>query len=221
MPRAQATSHFATCAALLAPSALVPPSRRPYDVAFVGQLHSAERAVMLAAFSDGAARRHGGEREGGSGKRLGGGRGRAWRHPLPLGRTHPRSLVPAYTSSRFVLQPRGGKSLNCLRLSEATMAGAVPVTVAAKSTADEASLAYYHGPLPHGRPRRANLSTLPWVIAGDWPAAADHVAQLLTRPEALDALQRRLLRWWRGLMHALRTQVRRALNQASAATVAC
>lgn len=139
-------------------NATVPASRRPYAWAFPSKLLGKDREPMLAAF-------------------------RSWAGaPHTVGPRSVRATRAAYEAAAFVPNSHGNVVLDCFRLYEASMAGAIPVLVASR---DEFRTNF--GALP---------ALPPWVVAPDWAAALAAVRALAANRGALDARQRAVSEWW-------------------------
>lgn len=94
----------------------------------------------------------------------------------------PAECFNIYNNSIFVLCGRGNKSLDCFRIYEAIVAGALPVIV---GTPEEIATTFHYG---NNRP--------PAIYAESWENAAIQCNELLTNRELLQEMQDRLLRWW-------------------------
>ncbi|GAB0493356.1 hypothetical protein MMPV_004637 [Pyropia vietnamensis] len=133
-------------------------SQRRYAWAFPSKLLGKGREPMLAAF-------------------------RSWAGaPHTVG---PRSVTAtrlAYESAAFVPNSHGNVVLDCFRLYEASMAGAIPVVVATP-----AEFQANFGALPE---------LPPWVVAPDWATALAAVRALAANKAKLDARQRTVSQWW-------------------------
>ncbi|KAK1863354.1 hypothetical protein I4F81_005912 [Pyropia yezoensis] len=122
-------------------------SQRRYAWAFPSKLLGKDREPMLAAF-------------------------RSWAGvPYTVGPRSVQATRVAYESAAFVPNSHGNVVLDCFRLYEASMAGAIPVLVASSSEF------------------RTNFGALPelppWVVAPDWPAALAAVRALAADGGAL------------------------------------
>ncbi|KAK1869857.1 hypothetical protein I4F81_012322 [Pyropia yezoensis] len=127
-------------------------SRRRYAWAFPTKLTGKDREPMLAAF-------------------------RSWvGAPYTAGPRKAAASREAYEAAAFVPNSHGNVVLDCFRLYEASMAGAIPVIVASA-----AEFRTNFGALPE---------LPPWVVAPDWPTAVAAVRALAADKRALDARQR-------------------------------
>jgi len=105
-----------------------------------------------------------------------------------------------YKDSVFVPNGRGFVVLDCFRLYEASLAGAIPVMVGSES--EIAETFQFDGGLP------------PWIFERDWETAAAKCVELLKTPTILQAMQERNLAWWKGQMLAMRRVIAGALQRA-------
>jgi len=88
-----------------------------------------------------------------------------------IGSGNKSDLMKLNSSSKFVPNGRGHVNLNCFRIHEAMLNGAIPVVL---ETNREGKIAYYTGPLPSGRPRAVAISSLPWIVVSTWKQAKEH-----------------------------------------------
>lgn len=93
----------------------------------------------------------------------------------------PREYCDILNDSVFVLCPRGNKSLDCFRNTEAAMYGAIPVVVGEARELDRTFIE------PFGAP---------FLYADSWAEARRRVEALMNDTQALSAMQKRLLDWW-------------------------
>jgi len=95
-------------------------------------------------------------------------------------------VFPVYANASFVLSGRGELNLDCLRHSEASLSGAIPV-VQGEPWEINATFGWY-GENP------------PWIFARTWEEARSVVQDLLSRPDELAERRREVLRWWQRQM---------------------
>ena len=110
-------------------------STRPFNWAFIGSNHSQirnDRVQMIGNFSQ-------------------------WVPFVTQSGISTVDMRGIYEKSRFVVVGRGMRNLDCFRIYEAIIAGAVPVVVGAQKYIEEAF--YYEGVLP------------PFLFAPSWPSA--------------------------------------------------
>ena len=85
-------------------------------------------------------------------------------------------------NSSFSVNGRGWVNLDCFRLYESTVNGAIPIVVRSRE-----ELTYAFG-MFQTKP--------PWVFAGSWPQARDIVEQVLKNQSDIRERQILLLKWW-------------------------
>jgi hypothetical protein len=93
----------------------------------------------------------------------------------------PREYCEILNDSVFVLCPRGNKSLDCFRNTEAAMYGAIPVVVGSRQELDRTFIEPFDAP---------------FLYAGSWAEARRQVEAVMNDPEALIVMQKRILDWW-------------------------
>lgn len=103
-----------------------------------------------------------------------------------------------YTDAIFVPNGRGWTTLDCLRLYEASLAGAIPIVV---GTQEETSVTFqYDGSRP------------PWSFEPYWNMAVKRCRALLEGPrEVLQAMQEQNLAWWKAQILLARSRIRKTL----------
>jgi len=124
------------------------------------------------------------------------------------GKMHKEEMFELYTQSKFVPVGRGQKNLDCFRLYEAIMAGAVPVIVG--DAAEVNSTFDYHGPAlaSHRKgysPEIVGLERPPVLYATTWEAA---LAEAVAMSD--DEIDRRRLaqsQWYASRMARLKMHV--------------
>lgn len=108
-------------------------------------------------------------------------------------------LYKIYSDSVFVPGGRGNSSLDCWRLCEATVAGAIPVVVGSEEEIDHTFRFFDNLP--------------PWVYAQDWDSAVRKCQEVQFNPDRLNEMQANNVNWWERTMGSIRISVVRALNQ--------
>jgi hypothetical protein len=103
-----------------------------------------------------------------------------------------------YKDSVFVPNGRGWVVLDCFRLYEASLAGAIPVVVG--SELEIAETFKFDGELP------------PWIFERDWNTAVARCVELLSTPAILQTMQERNLAWWKDQMMNMRQTIAAALR---------
>lgn len=108
----------------------------------------------------------------------------------------PSKMFEMYLNSVFVPSERGHVSLDCFRIYEACVAGAIPVVVGNPA---ELESTFKHEENP------------PWIFAKDWASAAIICMGLIRNTDALDARQQQVIQWWRRRVENLKTIISGAL----------
>ncbi len=93
----------------------------------------------------------------------------------------PREYCDILNDSLFVLCPRGNKSLDCFRNTEAAMYGAIPVVVGEAQELDRTFIEPFDAP---------------FLYAHSWPDARRRAEAVMNDAAALRSMQQRLLDWW-------------------------
>jgi hypothetical protein len=102
-----------------------------------------------------------------------------------------------YLNSIFVPCGRGNISLNCYRLYEASMVGAIPVVVASKEEFD-VTFKYEENP--------------PWLRFESWQEASKECKILLEQKDKLQQIQDDLLKWWQKRVSKVKDQIKDVLD---------
>jgi hypothetical protein len=105
-----------------------------------------------------------------------------------------------YSNSIFVPNGRGRSSLDCLRLYEASLSGAIPVVV---GKMEEIGQTFMQEGCP------------PWIYAASWDSAIKVCKKLLNNPIELQKRQNTVLYWWNTRVVNLRTHILTTLNEKS------
>lgn len=102
--------------------------------------------------------------------------------PSLVTETTKEEMREIYRDSIFVPCGRGNANLDCFRLYEATVCGAIPIVVGSRRELDKTFI-------KEGKP--------PWIFAKDWEHALKVCKELCKRPLLLLNNHKRLLRWWK------------------------
>jgi hypothetical protein len=95
----------------------------------------------------------------------------------------PEKCFDIYNNSIFVICGRGNISLDCFRIYEAIVSGAIPVIV---GNSDEINITFnYNNNLP------------PFIYDESWEKVVIKCKNLLRNPEELQEIQNNLLSWWK------------------------
>lgn len=111
----------------------------------------------------------------------------------------PSQCHSIYSDSIFVLIGRGWSSINCFRIYEAIVAGAIPVTCASQ---DEIDISL-----------RFRESVVPVLHDDSWEKLVDRCLQLLDSPSELQIFQERVWKWWKEEILFLQTLVKQTLDE--------
>jgi hypothetical protein len=95
----------------------------------------------------------------------------------------PEDIYKIYNNSIYVIIGRGNASLDCFRIYEAVVAGALPVIVG--SQLEIKTTFYYNNSIP------------PFLFFENWDIACETCTYLLDKPEILQDLQDKILSWWK------------------------
>jgi hypothetical protein len=120
--------------------------------------------------------------------------------PYVSEKAHPEEVLEIYSNSHFVASPRGWVNLDCLRHSEAMVAGAIPVVVGA---ADELNATFGHYIGTGG-------SKPPWLFAASWPDAKLAMRSLIADTARLRRWHQRVAQWWSVRIHLIRRRASQA-----------
>lgn len=102
-----------------------------------------------------------------------------------------------YLKSIFVPCGRGNSTLDCYRLYEASMCGAIPVIAADKNEID-ITFKYENSP--------------PWIFAPTWKDAVNKCRDLLEDRKQLQQLQDTNIQWWNTRIHNIVKQINDCLG---------
>jgi hypothetical protein len=109
----------------------------------------------------------------------------------------PVTISKMYENSVFVPNGRGNVVLDCFRLYEATLTGAIPVVVGSWSEVRDAF--YFDGDIP------------PWIFEESWENAAIRCRDLSTNYILLQHIQEEQLKWWSRQILKARERIQRAI----------
>ena len=112
-----------------------------------------------------------------------------------------KQLCEMYLDSIFVLVGRGNSTLDCSRVYEAMVAGAIPVVIG--PTQEVESTFNFNGNMP------------PFVYDETWEKASVKCNALLSNHEQLQCMQNQLITWWENRVEFMRDEVSKAINNKS------
>lgn len=106
--------------------------------------------------------------------------------------------LDTYSDSIFVICGRGNHSLDCFRIYEAIVAGAIPVIVGGQ---DEINRTFYY-----------NNCLPPLLYFSSWEEAVIQCNKLLLEPEVLQKKQDDLLVWWHAQMASIHSLIQASIR---------
>jgi hypothetical protein len=109
-----------------------------------------------------------------------------------------QTCFETYSNSIFVINGRGNCSLDCFRIYEAIVAGAIPVVV---GSSDEINSTFYY-----------NNKRVPFIHEESWEKALVRCNTLLGQPTTLQELQDELLTWWKEQHTKIHSLIQTALS---------
>jgi len=107
-------------------------------------------------------------------------------------------MIDKYLNSVFVPCGRGNSTLDCYRLYEASMCGAIPI-VAGPAHEIESTFKYENNP--------------PWIFVSDWNEAVHECTVLLTNFKKLEKKQEEILNWWKCRIMTISEKISDALKK--------
>ena len=100
-------------------------------------------------------------------------------------------MFSTYAHTVFVPSERGHVSLDCFRIYEACVAGAIPVVVGNQR---ELTLTF------------AKEENPPWIFATNWRTAAMICASLFRNKSQLDQKQQEVIQWWKNRVQSVQSK---------------
>ena len=107
-------------------------------------------------------------------------------------------MMNIYLDSIFVPCGRGNSSINCFRLYEASMAGAIPICVGSK---EEIDLVFKYEENP------------PWIFAESWKESVEICKKFLAQKNLLQEKQFEILNWWKNRIDTIMERITIALDK--------
>ena len=104
-----------------------------------------------------------------------------------------------YGDANFVINGRGNANLDCFRIYEAAIEGAIPIVVSSKLGEIDADFAHF-------------ANRIPFVNASTWSEARVLVKSMLKNPETVRSRQRLMLQWWLAEMDGIKMSVSIAMG---------
>ena len=102
----------------------------------------------------------------------------------------PSQMFDIYSNTIFVPNDRGHVNLDCLRLYEASLCGAIPIVV---GKIEEIKYTFMYEECP------------PWIFAASWDKAIEVCNKLLRDPVELQKRQNTVVYWWHKRIENLRS----------------
>lgn len=113
-------------------------------------------------------------------------------------RTKPENMFNIYNNSIFVPNGRGNITLDCLRLYEASLCGAIPIVV---GDMNEINITFnYNNNLP------------PFIYEKSWEDAINTCKNLLNNKNELIKKQRQILLWWNTIISDIQNKIKNIIN---------
>ena len=112
----------------------------------------------------------------------------------------PPEIFSIYNDSIFVLNGKGNFSIDCFRIYEALIAGAIPVIVGEKN---EINRVFYFN----------DNSLPPFVFADNWNDAVNKCKSLLENKEQLQNLQDANINWYKNKITEIREKIKGVCNK--------
>ena len=149
------------------------PSERKYKWSFIGRVKK-DRAEMLRAMSSIIPHRSGGAQK--------------------------KDMRDIYRDSVFVPNGRGNVKLDCFRLYEASLCGAIPIVVGSKKEIEETF---------------CEEENPPWLMFQSWDEAQLQCSELLKDMDYLNELSQKNVDWWRNRVAKLSELIKVTLMESS------
>lgn len=109
-------------------------------------------------------------------------------------------MIEKYLNTIFVPCGRGNSTLECYRLYEASMCGAIPCVVGSVQEIEE-TFKYMDSP--------------PWIFGFDWNQVVGECNRLLKNPNQLYEMQVSVLKWWNEKNESIRKSILKVLKKKS------
>jgi hypothetical protein len=108
-----------------------------------------------------------------------------------------KKIFNLYNNTKFIINGRGNYSLDCFRIYEAIVCGAIPVIVGSDLEINETF--NYNNNLP------------PFVFADSWENALFICNDLLNNPDELQKKQNQIIFWWKNLLLNINSKIKKIL----------
>jgi len=121
-------------------------------------------------------------------------------------KTSPENMFEIYKNSVFVLNGRGNVSINCFRIYEAAVAGAIPVIVGDWEELKETFNLGNHENI-------INYNNIPpFIYEKNWDDAVIKCKWLLNNPEKLEEMQKQVLLWWNNIVKDMQQHIQTVIE---------
>lgn len=114
----------------------------------------------------------------------------------------PEECFEIYNNSIFVICGRGNSSLDCYRIYEAIVAGAIPVVV---GKLEEINVTFSYN-------NNNNNNIIPMIYEENWNNAVKKCNELLEDNNTLQKIQDDLLAWWRNQIGFINGLIQKEIN---------
>jgi len=108
-----------------------------------------------------------------------------------------KKMFNLYNNSKFVINGRGNFSLDCFRIYEAIVCGAIPVIVGNDLEINETF--NYNNNLP------------PFVFTDSWEKALFICNELINNPDEIQKKQNQIIFWWKNLLLNINSKIKKIL----------
>jgi len=115
---------------------------------------------------------------------------------LPNKFVKPNEMAQIYMDSIFVPNGKGNVRLDCFRLYEASLCGAIPIVVG-DTKEIENTFKYEENP--------------PWIFANNWDQAYQQCQLLLKDKKKIESIQKNIVKWWRERVKNIVNQINKYL----------
>lgn len=122
-------------------------------------------------------------------------------------KTSADKMFEIYNDSVFVLNGRGNVSINCFRIYEAAVSGAIPVIVGDWDEIRETLNMGNHDNI-------VDYNNIPpFIYEKTWDDAVIRCKKLLDNPDMLQDMQKDILIWWNNIVNDMQHQIRKTIEE--------
>ena len=112
-----------------------------------------------------------------------------------------KDLIDVYLDSIFVLCPRGWSQLECNRIYESILCGAIPVIACNVEEYNETFGNLNTSSFPH------------WIVGFSWEDAKERCQYFLSQQNELQKMQETNILWWNNLISDIRVEINKVLEK--------